>query len=46
MNQPNVEGRADGNLYTIRNIEIGEEFLVDYNQYNEPENLKDPCYKN
>ncbi len=44
-NNPNVERRADGNLYTIRKIEAGEEILVDYNQYKEPEDLKDPCCK-
>ena len=44
-NNPNVERRANGNLYTIRKIEAGEEILVDYNQYKEPEDLKDPCCK-
>ena len=38
---PNVEKRADGNLYTIRAIKAGEEILIDYNQFNEPESLKE-----
>lgn len=38
---PNVEKRADGNLYTIRAIEAGEEILIDYNQFEEPDHLKE-----
>jgi SET domain-containing protein len=38
---PNVEKRADGNVYTIRFIKAGEEILIDYDQFNEPENLKE-----
>jgi SET domain-containing protein len=45
-NNPNVAKRADGNLYTLRKIEDGEEILVNYNQYNESQDLKDSCCKN
>ncbi len=42
-NFPNVERKSDGNLYALRDIGAGEEILMDYNQFDEPENLKDPC---
>ncbi|MES2122317.1 MAG: SET domain-containing protein-lysine N-methyltransferase [Chlamydiota bacterium] len=42
---PNVEKRADGNVYTIMAIKAGEEILIDYNQFGEPENLKEPYMK-
>lgn len=43
--EPNIEKRADGNVYTIRAIKAGEEILIDYNQFGEPDSLKDPYVK-
>ena len=42
---PNVEKRLDGNLYTIQVIKAGEEILINYNQFEEPENLKETYLK-
>jgi SET domain-containing protein len=42
---PNIEKRADGNLYAIKPIQAGEEILIDYNQFNEPENLKESYFR-
>ncbi|MBI3983838.1 SET domain-containing protein [Candidatus Microgenomates bacterium] len=39
---PNAEQRSDG-YYSIAQIAAGDEILIDYNQFNEPENLK-PAY--
>lgn len=41
---PNIEKR-DGNFYALRAIAAGEEIVIDYNQFNEPEALKEGYYK-
>lgn len=41
---PNLEGRDDG-WYTLRKIAAGEELLIDYNTFNEPEAEKESYYK-
>lgn len=42
--RPNLERREDG-WYSLREIEAGEEILIDYNALNEPEDQKEPYYK-
>lgn len=42
--QPNIRVNENNKLETIRNIAAGEEILVDYNQYNEPNHLKESYY--
>lgn len=34
------------NLYAIKDIKAGDEILMDYNELNEPEHLKEDFYKN
>jgi len=43
-NDPNIGKKAD-RFITIRAIKSGEEILLDYNELNEPENLKEAYYK-
>ncbi len=40
----NIEKRSD-RLVTLRDIKAGEEILLDYNELNEPEHLKEAYYK-
>lgn len=43
--QPNVKRIAPGHFVTFREIKAGEEVLIDYNQFDEPEHLKEDYYK-
>ncbi len=44
---PNTEfRRKDKSLYTLRNIKAGEELLMDYHTFKEPDILKEPYFKN
>jgi hypothetical protein len=43
--QPNIKKIAEGHFVTMREIQAGEEILIDYNQFNEPEHLKEDYYK-
>lgn len=43
--KPNIAKKADSRLFSIRDIKAGEEILIDYNQLNEPEHLKEDYYK-
>ncbi|HSX03587.1 MAG TPA: SET domain-containing protein [Rhabdochlamydiaceae bacterium] len=42
---PNLIKIAEGHWVAARDIKAGEELLMDYNQLNEPENLKEPYYR-
>lgn len=42
--QPNVKKISDKNIVTIYEIKSGEEILIDYNNLNEPENMKESFY--
>ncbi len=44
-NQPNIGKDAQRNLITIRAIKAHEEILLDYNDLNEPNHLKEAYYK-
>jgi len=41
---PNIGKNTDG-FITVRAIKAGYEILLDYNELNEPENLKEAYYK-
>jgi len=41
---PNAE-LGDGGYYSISDIRAGEEILIDYNQFNEPEEKKESFYR-
>lgn len=45
---PNLvrKSATEYDLFTLREIKAGEEVLVNYNQLNEPENLKEAYYSN
>lgn len=45
---PNAEPRPEENFnyYALRKIAAGEEILIDYNVFNEPEDKKEDYYKN
>jgi SET domain-containing protein len=43
--KPNISKTSEGHIVSIRNIKADEEILIDYNQLNEPEHLKEPYYK-
>lgn len=43
-NDPNITKNTDS-LISIRNIQAGEEILINYNDLNEPEHLKEAYYK-
>lgn len=38
--------QKDQKFYTARDIKAGEEILIDYNSFNEPEKYKEEYYKN
>ena len=43
---PNVAKTSQGyKLITLRDINAGEEILLDYNEFKEPAHLKEPYYK-
>ncbi len=42
---PNISRNKDGTVFAIKDIQAGEEILIDYNQLNEPQHLKEPYYK-
>lgn len=44
--KPNVMRKEDRNIYAIEDIKEGDEILIDYNQFEEPEHLKDEYFKN
>ena len=44
-NDPNIIEIKEDYWITVRDIKACEELLVDYNQFNEPEHLKEPFYK-
>lgn len=45
--KPNVEYREkDKTFFALRDLQAGEELFFDYNQLNEPEELKEKFYKN
>ncbi len=41
---PNIK-KIPGGIIALRDIKMDEEILMDYNQLNEPEELKEPYYK-
>lgn len=43
--KPNITKTAEGRVITLRDIQAGEEILMDYNELNEPEHLKESYYK-
>lgn len=43
--KPNITKKPDGYVVTTRDIHAGEEILMDYNELNEPEYLKEDYYK-
>jgi SET domain-containing protein len=43
--QPNIQKNSDKHVVALRNINQGEEILIDYNCLNEPEHLKEDYYK-
>ena len=43
--EPNIIINLQNQMVTCRDINPGEEILIDYNQYNEPEHLKSDYYK-
>lgn len=42
---PNITEISDKHLVALRDIKAGEEILLDYNELNEPEHLKESYYK-
>jgi hypothetical protein len=44
-NEPNTTRSETKHLITNRNIKAGEEILMDYNELNEPEHLKEDYFK-
>lgn len=43
--KPNITKTANSYVITLRDIRAGEEILMDYNELNEPEHLKESYYK-
>lgn len=43
--EPNIHKIGEDHIVTSRAIKAGEEILIDYNQLNEPEHLKEDYYK-
>jgi SET domain-containing protein len=43
---PNIIKKSDGLVYAVTDIQAGDEILMDYNQLNEPESMKESYYKN
>ena len=43
--QPNIERRSDNDVIACRDIQAGDEILLDYNQLHEPEHLKEGYYR-
>lgn len=43
--QPNIVKKPDGLIYALRDVNKGEEILIDYNHLNEPEHLKEGYYR-
>lgn len=43
--QPNIAKNSTGSVTALRDIQAGEEILIDYNNLNEPEHLKEAYYK-
>lgn len=43
--KPNIKKTSYKKIIAISNIKAGEEILIDYNEFNEPDNLKDYYYK-
>ncbi len=43
-NHPNVKKISEKNVIAIRDIKAGEEVLMNYNELNEPENMKQSFY--
>jgi uncharacterized protein len=42
---PNIAKRPEIGVIALRDIKAGEEILIDYNQLNEPEHLKESYYR-
>lgn len=42
---PNISQRGDDIIYTLRDIKAGEEIFLNYNELNEPENMKEEYYR-
>lgn len=42
---PNIKKQAENYVVAIRDIKAGDEILMDYNDLNEPEHLKEDYYK-
>lgn len=45
-NQPNISRHGAKCMITIRDIKAGEEIVMNYNELNEPEHLKETYFKN
>ena len=43
--QPNISRRSDGVIVAVHDIRAGDELLVDYNQLQEPQHLKEAYYR-
>lgn len=43
--EPNLEKKAEDHIVSLREIKAGEEILINYNQLNEPEHLKEEYYR-
>jgi len=43
--KPNIAKKPESYVVTLRDIKAGEEILMDYNQLNEPEHMKETFYK-
>ncbi|MBI2774457.1 SET domain-containing protein [Candidatus Dependentiae bacterium] len=42
---PNIKRAEPGSCYSLRDIQKGEEILINYNDFNEPENTKEEYFK-
>jgi uncharacterized protein len=43
--EPNITKHSEGHLISLCDIKAGDEILIDYNELNEPEHMKEDYYK-